>query len=169
MMITGNVILLKSSISVCTAFLTLQNTSRYQENLSEDEMMLRYYCQSEEIIRMHKKLIGVRFKIWALRDFGYNFYAFSQSNTQPLQDCSVYKPFLSNSSAFFTTLADELPGRHMEDRKKQYTPFSWKLCQFYQVVFHPAFARYQSCFNCTGKLRRPFQKCWPYMGKRSMD
>lgn len=78
-------------------------------NLSADEMMVMNYGRSSEKVRIRNKPIGSGFKIWALCDAGYMFYAFPHSNRHPWRACMAYKGVLPYSSAVVARLTDELP------------------------------------------------------------
>ena len=79
------------------------------QNLSVDEMMVMNYGRSSETVRMRNKPIGSGFKIWAICDAGYMFYAFPHSNRDPWRHCGYYKTKLSHASAVVARLTDELP------------------------------------------------------------
>lgn len=84
------------------------------KNLSVDEMMVMMHGRSTESVRMKNKPIKCGFKMWAICDHGYTFYAFPHSNRAQWRDCLKYKGILSHSSAVVARLCDEIPRKAQE-------------------------------------------------------
>ena len=77
--------------------------------VSEDEMMVMNYGRSLETVRMRNKPIGSGFKIWALCDNGYTYFAFLHSNRFPWHYCEDYKNVLNHRAAVVARLVETLP------------------------------------------------------------